>query len=127
MCYRKIIVTILVLGVDLTHSSLVFRGLRAIKAFQMRPDSNTDVTWYVAMRPGKQPALHKENLTDALADKTEKTQVGVCAKVTHPFRVTKRQFGCVKVHYRSLKKSTAQLFTLSNRWMARGHLMEAQG
>ena len=44
------------------------------------------------------------------------------AKVEHPFRVVKRQFGHVKVRYRGLKKNTAQLttlFALSNLWMVR--------
>jgi len=52
------------------------------------------------------------------------------AKVEHPFRIIKRQFGYVKVHYRGLKKNTAQrvtLFALSNLWMVRGNLMGAQG
>lgn len=51
------------------------------------------------------------------------------AKVEHPFRVIKCQFGFVKVHYRGLKKNTAQLFTLfalSNLWMVRGKLMSVQ-
>jgi len=51
------------------------------------------------------------------------------AKVEHPFRVIKRQFGFVKVRYRGLKKNTVQLFTLfalSNLWMVRGKLMGAQ-
>ena len=42
----------------------------------------------------------------------------------------KRQFGFVQVRYRGLKKNTAQIFTLfalSNLWMVRGKLMEAQG
>jgi len=51
------------------------------------------------------------------------------AKVEHPFRVIKRQFGHVKVRYRGLKKNTAQLhtlFALSNLWMARRSLMGVQ-
>jgi IS5 family transposase len=55
----------------------------------------------------------------------------VRAKVEHPFRVIKRQFGYVKVRYRGLAKNTAQLitlFALSNIWMARSRLMQrAQG
>jgi len=49
----------------------------------------------------------------------------VRAKVEHPFRVIKRQFGHVKVRYRGLRKNTAQLitlFALSNLWMARKKL-----
>ena len=34
------------------------------------------------------------------------------AKVEHPFRVVKRQFGYVKTRYRGLKKNAAQLYTL---------------
>ena len=34
------------------------------------------------------------------------------AKVEHPFRVVKRQFGYVKVRYRGLTKNAAQVFTL---------------
>ena len=42
----------------------------------------------------------------------------------------KRQFGFTKVRYRGLAKNTAQivtLFALSNLWMARRQLLEAQG
>ena len=51
---------------------------------------------------------------------------GIRAKVEHPFRVIKRQFGLTKVRYRGLKKNAAQvqtLFALSNLWMARRKLM----
>jgi transposase, IS5 family len=34
------------------------------------------------------------------------------AKVEHVFRVTKSQFGCRQVHYRSIQKNDAQVFTL---------------
>ena len=48
------------------------------------------------------------------------------AKVEHPFRVIKRQFGHMKVRYRGLLKNTARmktLFALSSLWMARLKLM----
>lgn len=50
-------------------------------------------------------------------------------RVTHPFRVIKRQFGFNKVRYQGLEKDTAQLITLialSNLWMARRLLMGVQ-
>ena len=82
------------------------------------------------MRPGKRKKLDKENNpVDALMDKLEKLKAGMRAKVEHPFRVLKRQFGYVKVRYRGLKKNTLQLktlFALSNLWMARYRLMAAQ-
>ena len=96
---------------------------------EKRPDATKDVTWHVAMRPGKRRALNKENAADALTDKAEKLKAGIRAKVEHPFRVIKRQFGHVKVRYRGLKKNTAQLvtlFALSNLWMVRGELMGAK-
>ena len=80
------------------------------------------------MRPGKRKKLDKTNEADAMLDQAEKLKAGVRAKVEHPFRVIKRQFGHVKVRYRGLKKNAAQLFTLfalSNLWMVRSTLMGA--
>ena len=57
-------------------------------------------------------------------------KASIRARVEHPFRVLKRQFGFTKVRYRGLKKNTAQivtLFALSNLWMARRQLMGLQG
>lgn len=48
------------------------------------------------------------------------------ARVDHPLRVIKRQFGYTKVDFRGLAKNTAQLvtlFALSNLWIARKQLM----
>ncbi len=95
-----------------------------------RPDARKGVAWHIAMRPGKRRALDKNDPLDALTDKIEKAKAGIRAKVEHPFRVIKRQFGYVKTRYRGLKKNTAQLvtlFALSNLWMVRGKLMEARG
>ena len=94
-----------------------------------RSDANANVKWHIAMRPGKRRALDKSNAADVLIDQAEKLKAGIRAKVEHPFRVIKRQFGYVKVRYRGLKKNTAQLvtlFALSNLWMMRGKLMGAQ-
>jgi IS5 family transposase len=90
-----------------------------------RPDAKEDVSWHVAMRPGKRSALDKSNPVDSLLDQIERIKASVRAKVEHPFRVIKRQFGHVKVRYRGLRKNTAQLitlFALSNLWMARKKL-----
>jgi IS5 family transposase len=118
---------------DIAEANTLLHGDEALafgdagyQGAQMRPDASADVTWHVAMRPGKRRALNKDNEADALLDKAEKLKAGVRAKVEHPFRVIKRQFGFVKVRYRGLKKNTAQLFTLfalSNLWMVRGKLM----
>ena len=89
----------------------------------------TGVPWQVAMRPGKRRALDKHSPWGSLLDKAEKLKASVRAKVEHPFRVVKCQFGFTKVRYKGLAKNTAQLFTLfalSNLWMARRQLMGGQ-
>ncbi|MGV7166783.1 transposase [Xanthomonas citri] len=60
----------------------------------------------------------------------EHFKASVRAKVEHPFRVIKRQFGYTKVRYRGLAKNTAHvltLFALSNLWMKRKQLLPAMG
>ncbi|MDK3075751.1 transposase [Sedimentitalea sp. JM2-8] len=50
----------------------------------------------------------------------------VRARVEHPFRVLKRQFGYIKTRYRGLAKNCAQLFTLfalGNLFLVRRKLM----
>jgi transposase, IS5 family len=92
-----------------------------------RPDARQDIAWYIAMRPGQRRALDKTNEIDALVDQIEKLKASVRAKVEHPFRVIKRQFGHVLVRYRGLDKNTAQLrtlFALGNLWMARHRLLQ---
>ena len=87
-----------------------------------RDDANPDVRWNVAMRPGKRKALDKTRTVGQLIEQLEKLKASIRAKVEHPFRVIKRQFGHVKVRYRGLKKNTAQLttlFALANLWMVR--------
>ena len=95
-----------------------------------RPDAKEDVTWHVAMRPGKRKLLDKADPIDALTDQVERIKASIRAKVEHPFRVIKRQFGHVKVRYRGLAKNTAQLhtlFALANlrmvRWSLNGSLV----
>lgn len=118
---------------DIAEANSLLHGQESVafgdagyQGIEKRPDATEDVIWHVAMRPGKRKALNKENEADAMIDKAEKLKAGIRAKVEHPFRVIKRQFGFVKVRYRGLKKNTAQLFTLfalSNLWMVRSKLM----
>jgi transposase, IS5 family len=85
------------------------------------------VQWEVAMMPSKRRALPKTTAIGKLKARIEKTKAQVRAKVEHPFRVVKRQFGYVKVRYRGLAKNTAQLvtlFALSNVWMVRRWLID---
>jgi len=90
-----------------------------------RPNAKADVQWHVAMRPGLRKLLDKADPMDALTDQVERIKASIRAKVEHPFRVIKRQFGHVKVRYRGLAKNTAQLhtlFALANLWMVRKRL-----
>ncbi len=87
-------------------------------------------TWHVAMRPGLRRKLNRFIESDFVAERVEKMKASIRAKVEHPFRVLKRQFGFTKVRYRGLAKNTAQivtLFALGNLWLARRRLMELQG
>jgi transposase, IS5 family len=96
---------------------------------QKRPESRLS-NWFIAMRPGKRKLLDLNDRRDAIIDEIERLKASVRAKVEHPFRVIKRQFGFTKVRYRGLAKNTAQittLFALSNLWMARKKLMAAMG
>tara|TARA_B100001105_G_C22354186_1_gene427181 strand:+ start:226 stop:1185 length:960 start_codon:yes stop_codon:yes gene_type:complete len=86
--------------------------------------------WHVAMRPGLRRKLNPFIAPHFEALSLEKWKASIRAKVEHPFRVIKRQFGYTKVRYRGLAKNTAQiatLFALSNLWMARRQLIGAQG
>ena len=90
-----------------------------------RPDATGEVNWHIAMRPGRRKALDLSRPLAAMIDQVEQIKASIRAKVEHPFRVIKRQFGHVKVRYRGLKKNTAQLntlFALANLWMARKKL-----
>ena len=83
-----------------------------------------DVQWHIALRPSLRKKLSKA--VETLREAYEYTKVSPRAKVKHPFRVIKRQFGDIKMRYRWLAKNTAQLLTLfmlSNLWIARQHLM----
>ena len=94
-----------------------------------RPDAKEGVEWLVAMRPGRRRKLDPDNEQDRLTECIEQLKASVRAKVEHPFRVIKRQFGHVKVRYRGLRKNTAQLhtlFALANLWLVRGKLLGAK-
>lgn len=84
----------------------------------------------MALHPGLRRALDKDRPLEALIDQLERTRASVRAKVEHPFRVLKQQFGYVKVRYRGFKKNTAQivtLFALGNLWMTRHKLLACIG
>jgi len=88
------------------------------------------VIWQIAARRSTYKKLDKRSTLYKVRRKIEKAKAQVRAKVEHPFRVIKRQFGYVKVRFRGLAKNTAQLvtlFALSNLWMARKPLLSTAG
>jgi IS5 family transposase len=84
-----------------------------------------DLQWHIAARPSDIAKLPEGAARRRL--RSEHRKASVRAKVEHPFRVIKRQFGLAKVRFRGLAKNTAHvitLFALANLWMARRQLME---
>ncbi|SED40253.1 IS5 family transposase [Pseudomonas anguilliseptica] len=98
---------------------------------EKRPEhEGRKVIWQVAARRSTYRKLDKRSGLYKAKRKIEKAKAQVRAKVEHPFRVIKRQFGYVKTRFRGLAKNTAQLvtlFALSNLWMARRHLLTNAG
>ena len=84
--------------------------------------------WEIAQRRKSISALPEGQRAQAI--ELERRKASIRAKVEHPFRVIKRQFGYVKVRFKGLAKNTAQiltLFALSNLWMARKKLLALTG
>ncbi len=76
--------------------------------------------WGIVRKARKGGRLHPHD------ERANRIIAMVMAKVEHPFRVIKRQFGHVKTRYRSLAKNRAQLFTLfalGNLFLVRRRLM----
>jgi len=120
---------------DVTHVADLLHGKEkdvwADSAYRGAPSDvgRDDVKWHIAARPSDIAKL-PEGKAKARVHKREYKKASVRAKVEHPFRVIKRQFGLVKVRFRGLAKNTAHvvtLFALSNLWMVRKRLMAMQG
>ncbi|NVK02628.1 MAG: IS5 family transposase [Oceanospirillaceae bacterium] len=68
--------------------------------------------WHISERPGKIRALKKHPRKNKVPIRTEYLKASVRAKVEHPFRIIKCQFGFVKTHYRGLLKNDSKLAML---------------
>jgi len=76
-----------------------------------------DVEWLIAARPGKVRVLKKHPRKNKTAINIEYLKASIRAKVEHPFRIIKCQFGFLKARYKGLMKNDSQLamlFTLAN-------------
>jgi IS5 family transposase len=75
----------------------------------------------IAMKPGQRRVL-PDTPEGRLLDLMEAAKAHVRAKVEHPFRIIKSQFGFRKVFYRGIRKNNLKLtmlFALANLWMVR--------
>ena len=91
-----------------------------------KPEPERKFQWHIAMKRGQRKALDLQHPISVMQEQLEQVKSKIRAKVEHPFRIIKRQFGHVKVRYRGLRKNTQQLhtlFALANLWMARGRLL----
>jgi IS5 family transposase len=94
-----------------THDSQVWDDLlhgaeTSVWADRGYVTKNDDAFWGVMRKAPKGGEL------DEIDEQINRIIAKVRAKVEHPFRVIKRQFGHVKTRYRGLAKNRAQLFTL---------------
>ncbi|MBK4576035.1 MULTISPECIES: transposase, partial [Enterobacteriaceae] len=83
--------------------------------------AEVDVDWLIAERPGRVKTLKQHPRKNKTAINIEYMKASIRARVEHPFRIIKRQFGFVKARYKGLLKNDnqlAMLFTLANLFRA---------
>ena len=104
----------------------VVYGDAGYQGITKRPEiAGKSTEFRVAMRPGKRRAL-PDPPDGRLQDLIETAKAHVRAKVEHPFRVIKHQFGFQKTRLRFLAKNRCKinvLAALTNLYLARGHLL----
>ena len=82
-------------------------------------------TFRVAMRPGKRRVL-PDTPDGRLLDLVETAKAHIRAKVEHPFRVIKQQFGFQKTRLRGIAKNHCKvnvMAALTNLYLARTYLL----
>lgn len=114
---------------DLLHGreEVVYADAGYTGAAQRLPRRKLD--WRIAARPSSLKRLPEGRRKRQLIA-AEHAKASVRAKVEHPFRVIKLQFGLTKVRFKGLAKNTAHLltlFALANLWMARKRLLAKMG
>jgi IS5 family transposase len=85
------------------HETDVFADAGYIGVHQRKEHENRNVNWWIAMRPGRRKVL-TDSEDDCWAETVEKVKAKIRAKVEHPFRVIKQQFGFSKARYKGLSK-----------------------
>ncbi|BDX03938.1 hypothetical protein MACH16_26860 [Marinomonas pontica] len=90
-------------------------GYRGVEKREENKDKKLD--WLIAEMPSKVRELKKHPRINKLPIKTEYIKASIRAKVEHPFRILKCQFGFRKAVYKGLSKNDnklAVLFALGN-------------
>ena len=118
---------------DLTPAAELLHGEETVvysdagyQGIEKRPEmQGRGIGFRVAMRPGKRRAL-PDTPEGRVDDLIETAKAHFRAKVEHPFRVIKRQFGFQKTRLRGMLKNSCKvkvLAALSNLFMARHELL----
>ena len=96
------------------------------RASPKRPEmEGTAADFRVAMRPGNR-RVPPDTPEGRLQDLIEAAKAHIRAKVEHPFRVIKQQFGFQKTRLRGLAKNRCKINVMAavtNLFLARGHLL----
>ena len=104
----------------------VIYGDAGYQGIAKRPKmESTAADFRVAMRPGKRRVL-PDTPDGRLQDLIEAAKAHIRAKVEHPFRVIKQQFGFQKTRLRGLAKNRCKINVMAavtNLFLARGHLL----
>ncbi len=99
------------------EEAFVFADAGYLGAENREELSDVKAQWAIAMRPGRLKELKKHPRKNKAVIAFERLKSSIRAKVEHPFRIIKCQFGFVKARFKGLRKNDnqlAMLFTLAN-------------
>ena len=98
----------------LPDESTILRFRHFLEAHQigLQKAQHPDVRWHVTMRPGQRRLLDRDEVGTQLLEQVEQIKARNRAKVEHPVRVIKQQFGYAKTRYRGLMKNTQPIVLL---------------
>jgi IS5 family transposase len=105
----------------LVYADAGYQGIEKRQEMEGKP-----IEFRVAMRPGKRRVL-PETSEGRLLDLIETAKAHFRAKVEHPFRVIKQQFGFQKTSLRGLAKNRCKVHViaaLTNLYLARRELLD---
>ncbi|MGI9281469.1 MAG: IS5 family transposase, partial [Endozoicomonas sp.] len=99
---------------NLLHGDESFVGADAgYRGAEKREElSPCEAEFFIAEQPSKVKALKEHPHRNRVSIKLEYLKASIRAKVEHPFRIVKCQFGFVKTAYRGLEKNDNKLATL---------------